>query len=494
MRARYYNTDIKRFINQDVVEGNITNSPSLNRYAYCQGNPVSLLDPFGLSPQISWSAIGHGVLDVLGMIPGIGAVADIANGFWYLSEGDYFSAASSFVSAIPGVGDIAGGIAKGITGCTKISKAIKFATRFASNIGNFALGAYSTATQIYGLWDKYVIKGQPWGDESLGEFFGAAFTGVTTVLSGKGVVDDIANYKNTKHDILTSQCFVEGTLVVTADGNKPIEEIQAGDFVYSTNPETGESEYKEVVQTFENETKELVHITVADEEIVSTPKHPFYVPQKGWTSAVDLKAGDMLVLSNGEYVIVEKVQHEILEAPVKVYNFEVQDFHTYYVGKNSVLVHNSCTPDEAWEAIDDFRKRHEQLNPLGDSIPLKGDGNGTVAFVEVNGQKVFGVNSRLLSNSEKDLGRSMFSNMKKGGFFSGVKAYGNGHGQVFTHAEANSLLKAYSQYGDAIGKNVVMYCDRGTCGICQKNLGYLKDFLGLDSLTVINKNGKTFVF
>ena len=61
MRARYYNTDIKRFINQDVVEGNITNSPSLNRYAYCQGNPVSLLDPFGLSPQISWSAVLGGM-------------------------------------------------------------------------------------------------------------------------------------------------------------------------------------------------------------------------------------------------------------------------------------------------------------------------------------------------------------------------------------------------------------------------------------------------
>lgn len=53
MRARYYNVDIKRFINQDVVEGSITNSPSLNKYAYCQGNPVSMLDPFGLSLQSS---------------------------------------------------------------------------------------------------------------------------------------------------------------------------------------------------------------------------------------------------------------------------------------------------------------------------------------------------------------------------------------------------------------------------------------------------------
>ena len=48
MRARYYNIDIKRFINQDVITGSIDSSPSLNRYAYVEGNPVSYLDPFGL--------------------------------------------------------------------------------------------------------------------------------------------------------------------------------------------------------------------------------------------------------------------------------------------------------------------------------------------------------------------------------------------------------------------------------------------------------------
>ncbi len=50
-----------------------------------------------------------------------------------------------------------------------------------------------------------------------------------------------------------------------------------------------------------------------------------------------------LVLVNGEYVIVEKVQHEILEAPVTVYNFQVEDFHTYFVANTGVLVHNSCS-------------------------------------------------------------------------------------------------------------------------------------------------------
>ena len=96
------------------------------------------------------------------------------------------------------------------------------------------------------------------------------------------------------------------------------------------------------MQTFINESDELIHIYVNKEEIVATPLHPFYVIEKGWIGAVDLRAGDILVLQNGEYVIVELVQHEILEAPIAVYNFEVEDFHTYYVGESLVLVHNMC--------------------------------------------------------------------------------------------------------------------------------------------------------
>ena len=51
-------------------------------------------------------------------------------------------------------------------------------------------------------------------------------------------------------------------------------------------------------------------------------------------------------LLNGEYVIVEQVQHELLETPVTVYNFEVEDFHTYYVTDSGVLVHNRCHGNE----------------------------------------------------------------------------------------------------------------------------------------------------
>ena len=141
-------------------------------------------------------------------------------------------------------------------------------------------------------------------------------------------------------------CFVEGTSISTAEGQIPIEKIKPGDLVWAWNEETGEVALKPVIETYINESNELIHLTVNGETITCTPNHPFYVPQKGWTEAVHLRAGDILVLLNGEYVVLEKVQHELLEAPVIVYNFQVEDYHTYFVGESGVRVHNANCGNE----------------------------------------------------------------------------------------------------------------------------------------------------
>ena len=83
------------------------------------------------------------------------------------------------------------------------------------------------------------------------------------------------------------------------------------------------------------------------ETITSTPGHPYYVEAEGrFVDACELAVGTELTLADGRKAIVENVVTEKLEEPVKVYNFEVADFHTYYVGENSVLVHNTgCEPE-----------------------------------------------------------------------------------------------------------------------------------------------------
>lgn len=74
MRARYYNVDIKRFMNQDVIVGSVENSPSLNRYAYVEGNPVNYLDPFGLEKWEGEFTKAHAILGDISYVLALGQI------------------------------------------------------------------------------------------------------------------------------------------------------------------------------------------------------------------------------------------------------------------------------------------------------------------------------------------------------------------------------------------------------------------------------------
>ncbi|MCI9449404.1 MAG: hypothetical protein HFE30_04035 [Clostridiales bacterium] len=85
MRTRFYNPHLKRFMNADIIDGSIADSTSLNLYTFVNGNPISFVDPFGLSaerggvsvpPQISPSDFKAGIR------PGL------YEGKWYLDYTD----------------------------------------------------------------------------------------------------------------------------------------------------------------------------------------------------------------------------------------------------------------------------------------------------------------------------------------------------------------------------------------------------------------------
>ena len=63
----------------------------------------------------------------------------------------------------------------------------------------------------------------------------------------------------------SSHCFVAGTLVETIDGPIPIEQIEEGEFVLSEDLETVDVIYKRVLETYINETTELIHLNIDGE-------------------------------------------------------------------------------------------------------------------------------------------------------------------------------------------------------------------------------------
>jgi RHS repeat-associated protein len=66
MRARYYHPELKRFLNRDVLKGDMLEGQTLNRYAYVNGDPVSYVDPLGLEKQmVKSSSVGSGNLNTI---------------------------------------------------------------------------------------------------------------------------------------------------------------------------------------------------------------------------------------------------------------------------------------------------------------------------------------------------------------------------------------------------------------------------------------------
>ena len=63
---------------------------------------------------------------------------------------------------------------------------------------------------------------------------------------------------------------------------------------------------------------------------------------KGFVKAKDLTKEDKLVQSDGSLLGIDSIQIEVLKTPETKYNFEVEDYHTYYVTESDILVHNDC--------------------------------------------------------------------------------------------------------------------------------------------------------
>ena len=195
MRARYYNVNIKRFINQDVVHGSINVSQSLNRYSYVQGNPIKLTDPFGLSPlgKINWSNVGHSALNILGCIKGWGWVFDSINAIWYACEGDYGMAALSLISALSDTGNM---ISLGLksTKFARVGQYIGAITQLVSNAATFTQAAISGLENAKAIF-RNAKNGKLLSIDTASNVAALGLNLFTTIVSGKGAVTSGKNIK-----------------------------------------------------------------------------------------------------------------------------------------------------------------------------------------------------------------------------------------------------------------------------------------------------------
>ena len=183
----------------------------------------------------------------------------------------------------------------------------------------------------------------------------------------------------------TAKCFIAGTLVLTANGAIAIEMIKAGDMVYAANADTLEVALKPVLETYVRETSTLVHITVNGEKIISTFDHPYYVKGQGFVNAVDLCIGSELVDHDGNTIAVEQIFREYLhDETVDVYNFQVEDYHTYFVGTCGVWVHNA-NYDEAIDIVSKDSKRGRETKGKTELKIKDGDYSDTLKDFEAIG-------------------------------------------------------------------------------------------------------------
>ena len=148
-------------------------------------------------------------------------------------------------------------------------------------------------------------------------------------------------------------CFLAGTLVHTPTGLVPIENIKTGDQVISYDVLHQKVIKAIVTETFKNYAeKYLIIKTLSGDSISVTGQHLFYQKESNaWIKAHQLQK-DML-LYNPLTQVQEKITDiQIVEKTLATYNFEVDTYHNYLVGKTGILAHNGKYSFSSTELIE----------------------------------------------------------------------------------------------------------------------------------------------
>ncbi|MBI4232711.1 hypothetical protein HY605_05775, partial [Candidatus Peregrinibacteria bacterium] len=162
-------------------------------------------------------------------------------------------------------------------------------------------------------------------------------------------------------------CFTAETKILMADGShKMIKDIKAGDIVMTKKHEySAELVPARVTDTISHFVSEYL---VINENLEVTGVHIVFV-NGHWDTADNVKVGDYMLGKNGEEIKVESIR-KVIE-PVWVYNFEVENYHTYFA--NDYYVHNDKGGDGSVRS--DFED-----SALFTNVQTDGQGNAEVTF------------------------------------------------------------------------------------------------------------------
>ena len=133
------------------------------------------------------------------------------------------------------------------------------------------------------------------------------------------------------------ECFVAGTPVWTARGQKPIEQVQVGDLVLAQDLRSGQLTYKPVTDISQRPPERLFQMRAESDVLQASGGHPLWVNGQGWMLARDMESG-MVLHAIDRGVLVTDVESAEAQA---TYNLVVDGFHTYFVGKAGILCHDN---------------------------------------------------------------------------------------------------------------------------------------------------------